>query len=167
MLEIFNFTFMCAVSVILLWCMGRFLYHAYCKGDWLAAVLETEWQYSYTFITRIYLSLAALGFLAYVGCGTYVLLWWMPSNWGGLDEDGNFASVRYNLAGASTFFLGFPLIGLILRGISNTARTKSLETRLHAAETSAAELSKQLETHKEIVESLREQVESLRSKSDR
>lgn len=148
------------VGTISLLCMVRFAFDAHWNRDWLAAVLENEWR-SWSFITRIYLSLAALGFLACVYFGTYGLLWWMPSNWGSHNEDGDFMSVREYLSSASIFFLGFPLVGLIWKEMLDAARTKRLETRLHAAETSAAELSKQLETHKEIVESIRKHNKTL------
>jgi hypothetical protein len=168
MREIILITFGCASTISLL-CMALFAFQACWKSDWLAAVLEKEWQYL-SLILKNYFYLAAIGFLVCVYQGTHALLWWMPSNWGSNDEDGDFTSVRVFLSWAALFSLGIPLSGLILRGITETARAKRLETRLHAAETSAAELSKQskqLETHKAIIESLREQIESLRSKSDR
>jgi hypothetical protein len=165
MIEIIKFLFGCVGTISLL-CLVLFAFHAHWKRDWLAAVLEKEWK-AWSFITRIYLSLAALGFIACVYFGTYGLLWWMPSDWGRHNEDGDFSSVREYLSCASIFFLGFPLIGLIWKEMLEVAKTKRLETRFHAAETSSAELSKQLEVHKAIVESLREQIESLRSKSDR
>ena len=154
----------CASTVSLL-CMVLFAFHAFWKSDWLAAVLDSTWGIS--LILKNYLFLAAIGFLVCVHQGTHALLWWMPSNWGGLDEDGNLMSVRAYLSWASVLALGIPLIGLLAAGITETVRAKRLETRLDTAETSAAELSKQLETHKKIVDSLREQIESLRSKSDR
>jgi hypothetical protein len=148
--------------------MVLFAFHAFWKSDWLAAVLDSTWGMS--LILKNYLFLAAIGFLACVYFGTYGLLWWMPSDWGRHNEDGDFSSVRGFLSCASTLYLGFPLIGLIWKGMLDAARAKRLAIRIHAAEASAAELSKQskqLETHKAIIESLREQVESLRSKSDR
>ena len=167
MREIILITFGCATTVILLWCMFQFVYHALCNSDWLATVFETEGKYSYSLITKINIFVAAIGFLGCLWFGTDGFFWWMPSTWGGLNENGRFVPLRETLSCIAAFHLGLPLIVLIVRGISNTATTKRLETRLHAAESSAVELSRQLETNKAIIESLREQIESLRSKSDR
>ena len=116
------FTALGCASAMSLLCMILFALHAYWKRDWLAAVLDRNG--GLTLILKIYLFSAAIGFLVCVFQGTNALLWWIPSNWGSHDEDGNFMPIRVYLSCASVLFLGIPLIGLILAGITETARAR-------------------------------------------
>jgi hypothetical protein len=145
--------------------MVLFAFHAYWKRDWLAAVLDSELQIS--LIIKLYLFLAAIGFLVCVCEGTHALLWWLPANWGSPDQDGEFVSTRIYLSWASGLFVGCPLIELMAAGVTKTARANRLATSLHTAETSAEKLFYELEAHKQLVVLLTQQVKSLQGKSDR
>ena len=64
--------------------------------------------------SRVYLLAALIGYLGVVYCGFYGLLFWMPSNWGTMDEDGEFTALRYTVAGLFTF-AALPASGLFER----------------------------------------------------
>lgn len=61
--------------------------------------------------SRVYLIAALIGYLGVVYCGIYGLLFWMPSNWGAVNEDGEFTALRYTVAGLFTF-AALPAVGL-------------------------------------------------------
>ena len=64
--------------------------------------------------SRVYLIAALVGYLSVIYCGFYGLLFWMPSNWGAVDEDGEFTALRYTIAGLFTF-ASLPTAGLFER----------------------------------------------------
>lgn len=47
---------------------------------------------------KVFLALAALAFLACMYKGAEFMLWWIPSDWGGLDESGDYKTLSSSLA---------------------------------------------------------------------
>lgn len=64
--------------------------------------------------SRAYLIAALIGYLGVVYCGFYGLLFWMPPNWGAVNEDGEFTALRYTVAGLFTL-AALPATGLFER----------------------------------------------------
>lgn len=64
--------------------------------------------------SRVYLIAALIGYLGVVYCGIYGLLFWMPSSWGTVGEDGEFTALRHTVAGLFTF-AALPAAGLFGR----------------------------------------------------
>ncbi|SRR6266536_1422268 len=55
---------------------------------------------------KTYCYLGVIAFLFCIGAGSYHLLWWIPRNWGWLDEDGQWTDLRIFLGMVSALFVG-------------------------------------------------------------
>lgn len=80
------------------------------KSELLYSTIDSrqmDWQ------KKVFLGLAAFGFLACIFNGIDGLLFWMPDSWGSLDEEGDFKTVRTSLASIGTLFIGGILVQVI------------------------------------------------------
>lgn len=62
---------------------------------------------------KIFLVLAALAFLACMYKGAEFMLWWIPNDWGGLDEDGEYWTLSSSLAFSFMVYGGIAFIHFI------------------------------------------------------
>ncbi|MDG4474827.1 hypothetical protein [Thiovibrio frasassiensis] len=62
---------------------------------------------------KVFLALAALAFLACMYKGAEAMLWWMPSTWGGVDEDGEYQTLRASMASLFAILGGLAFIQFI------------------------------------------------------
>lgn len=76
---------------------------------------------------KVFLVLAAVGFLTCMYAGAYAMLYWIPSEWGSIDEDGTFTSARMFLAACFSFFGGLVLAGFIDKASHNRVFLRELQ----------------------------------------
>lgn len=62
---------------------------------------------------KVFVVLVAIALSMIIFGGAMTLLWWLPSSWGSVDEDGGYTTARVTLAGLVTF-LGTPAVGYVL-----------------------------------------------------
>lgn len=100
------------------------------KGDWVYTTLNGRGKLTLT--QKIYFIFALLGFLICIGGGVYCLLWFIPRSWGGVDEDGDFTSLRLYGSFFSAIFLGGALVSLVLETVTSRWMTqRRLEDTAH------------------------------------
>lgn len=63
--------------------------------------------------SKLFLALAAIGFLICMYSGAATMLYWLPADWGGLDSEGEFQTDRSSLAATFAMFGGVALIVFI------------------------------------------------------
>jgi hypothetical protein len=80
--------------------------------------------------------IAGLALLFCVYSGLDAMLWWLPSSWGRVDEDGEFIPLRHMLAGVGACCITYPIAGHLASSPRNT--------RLLQIEETASGLFKQL-----------------------
>jgi hypothetical protein len=109
---------------------------------------------------KVFLGLAAIGFLICMFKGAETMLFWLPSEWGWPDEDGEFQSVRVLIASAFAMFGGIALAQFIdnsthreffLRDLR--AECKELK-RVVDASSSVAALDNLKKEYEEVIASL-------------
>lgn len=89
---------------------------------------------------KIFLALAALAFLICMFKGAEAMLWWMPSSWGNLDDNGEFQTIRVSLATLFLTFGGLAFVSFIDSAIHGefflrivAERSKELERIVNAS----------------------------------
>lgn len=77
----------------------------------------TLYSTSHTFLLswrqKIFLAFAALAFLICMYKGAEAMLWWIPSTWGGVDEDGEYQTLRASLASLFSILGGLAFVQFI------------------------------------------------------
>lgn len=69
---------------------------------------------------------AGLGILTY--CAAYGLVWWMPHEWGGIDEEGDFRSMRTTTQGFAAFAATYGILSAMTKYI-DPIRKQMIEER--------------------------------------
>lgn len=82
------------------------------RGDSLV-VYSAEDKRLMSFGRTSVVALAAIGFLVCMYQGAHGMLWWMPSEWGSIDEDGEYSTARSFLASMFTFFGGIAFVSFV------------------------------------------------------
>lgn len=98
-----------STAVLVSFCVYLCLAH---KGD-NQTLLATMSGGNLSWKEKAFLLAAGLAVLVCAYTGAKTMLFWVPSNWGGVDEDGNFQPLRDSLATMFALFGGFSLIKLL------------------------------------------------------
>lgn len=71
-----------------------------------------------------FFGLCLIGFGVFVNGGVFVALSWMPYGWGGVNEDGDFTSVRWYAAMLLAFLAAYPALSATLQFAELNAQAK-------------------------------------------
>jgi len=83
------------------------------KGDSLTLYSTLDSSLQISINQKIFLVLAAFTFLVCMYQGAEVMLFWLPSEWGGIDSDGDFHTLRSSLSITFVIFCGLKFIRFI------------------------------------------------------
>lgn len=97
-----------AVSTASLLSLATYIYLAYRGAS--ATLYSTVHVRLMSWRSKVFLTVAAIAFLICMFSGASTLLYWMPPEWGSIDSDGEFQTIRSSLATAFAFFGGGALI---------------------------------------------------------
>lgn len=120
------------VSVLTLLSLSVYIYLA-AKGD--SITLYSTINSNYLSIKqKIFLGFAAIGFLVSMYTGAEAMLFWMPSEWGSIDSDGEYQTVRSTISFVFALFGGLSLIQFIDKATHEKFFLRKLRDESHELE---------------------------------
>lgn len=121
-----------AVSTLTLLSLSVYIYLAV-KGDSITLYSTVNSDYL-SIKQKTFLGLAAIGFLVCMYNGAEAMLFWMPSEWGSVDSEGEYQTVKGSISGIFALLGGFSLIHFIDKATHEKFYLRTLRDESHELE---------------------------------